>query len=145
MIDVLPIDQPGSQKLLKAYELSPTEQAQVLFLASGKPAELKRLASDKDYFAAKTAVVTDARTFLQADVYTKLTIIKKYNDRVGALDFLAMCARLLSFTLLRQKNVSSADMMVALDEVMKRIEANGHVRTQLMYLVTRPKRDTIDI
>lgn len=136
-LGVLLIDEATSKTLLDTYTLTPTERAQSLFLAAGRPAELTRLASNPDYFASTTAVVTDARTFLQADSYTRLTIIKSYTDRVAAQRFLGMAARLLTFTLLRQKNFSSADGMAVLDEAMKRIDANAHVRTQLMWLVTK--------
>lgn len=136
-IDVMPISETLSKTLLTQSELSPTEQVQALFLASGRPAELVRLATDREYFASQSVVVTDARTFLQTDDYARLTVIKKYTDRTAALKFLSMCAQLLTYSLLKQRNYSVADVMETLEIVMKRIEANGHVRTHLLYLVTK--------
>lgn len=137
IIPLLPITEAQSKELLDNYSLDQTARAQALFLASGHPAELVRLASDPENLAKNSVIVTDARSFLQADDYTRLVIIKKYTDRNLALEFLAMCAKLLSFSLLRQRNYNSADIMPVLDKVMGRIEANGHVRTHLMYLVTK--------
>jgi len=136
-IAVLPINEIASKKLLSGYDLTPTQQLQALFLASGHPAELTRLASDSEYFATQSVVVTDARSFLQTDDYSRLIIIKKYGDRPAALRFLEMCAKLLTFSLLKQRNYSAADIMGVIEQVMKRIDANGHVRTHLVYLVTK--------
>lgn len=136
-IGVLPITEAESKQILAGHELTDTQQLQALFLAAGKPAELTRLASDQEYLTAKSTVVTDARSFIQADDYSRLVIIKKYTDRTAALQFLAMCAKLLTFSLLKQRNYNAADTMDVLDGVIKRIDANGHVRTHLMYLVTK--------
>lgn len=137
MVQLLPITAAQSQALLKNYPLDETTTRQALFLATGHPAELTRLARDTEYFADRSVVVTDARNFLQADDYGRLVIIKKYTDRTNALELLGMCARLLSFNLLKQRNYGAADVMDVLDGVMRRIEANGHVRTHLMHLVTK--------
>lgn len=137
MVQLLPITATQSQELLSGYSLDETTMRQALFLASGDPAELTRLAENTEYFAGRSVIVTDARAFLQADDYGRLVIIKKYTDRTNALEFLSMCARLLSFSLLKQRNYSAADVMNVLDGIMQRIEANGHVRTHLMYLVTK--------
>lgn len=137
IIAVRPLDEAMSKTVLESYDLSPTSQAQALFLASGQPAELIRLASDVDYFASQTTIVTDARSFLQTDQYARLIVMKKYMDRSAALTFLAMCSKLLTFSVLRQRNYSVTDAMEAVEIVMKRIEANGHVRTHLLYLVTK--------
>lgn len=137
LLPLLPITGPQSKKLLEGHSMDQTQQLQALFLAKGLPAELTRLAGDPDYLATRSVIVTDARTFLQTDDYARLVIIKKYGERVHALEFLAMCAKLLSFSVLKQRNYSAADIMDMLDSVMRRIEANGHVRTHLMYLVTK--------
>lgn len=136
-VAVLRVDESVSRELAAASALEAAQQAQVLFLAMGRPAEIKRLCEDADYFAAQVGVVTDARIFLQATTYGRLKVIKKYTDRANALVFLSTCAKLLTFSLLKQRNAAAADTMEAFDLVMSRIEANGHVRTQLMYLVTK--------
>lgn len=137
IIQLLPITVAQSQALLAKFSLDETVTRQALFLASGHPAELTRLAEKSDYFASRSVIVTDARNLLQSDDYGRLVIIKKYTDRTNALEFLGMTARLLSFSLLKQRNYGAADVMTVLDSVMQRIEANGHVRTHLMYLVTK--------
>lgn len=135
-IAVQPITQEQSQALLEQFGHDNAKKAQILFLANGRPAELIRLSSDEHYFAQQSELVADARAFLQSNTYSKLVLIKKYSDRTKALAFLHMCAQLLNFIVLKQKNSNMSDTMLALDTVMSRIEANGHVRTQLMYLAT---------
>ena len=136
-LNVMPIGETESKALLSGYSLSDTQQLQAMFLAAGKPAELTRLASDIEYLTARSTLVTDARTFLQTDDYSRLVIIKKYTDRSAALQFLDMCAKLLTFSLLKQRNFAAANTMEVLDTVLRRIDANGHVRTHLSYLVTK--------
>lgn len=136
-ISLLLVDEKTSRTVLGAFQLDDTQLRQALFLAGGRPAELTRLGSDPEYFQARTTVITDARTFLQADSYLRLTILRRYTERTAALGFLSMCARLLSFSVLKQRNYGLSDAMDVLETVAKRIEANGHVRTQLAYLVTK--------
>lgn len=136
-LSLLPITDAASAQLLAPFGLDETKARQALFLASGLPAELARLGSDAQYFADRTARITDARKFLQSDTYTRLTIIKGYTDRQAALDFVAMCSRLLTFTVFKQRNYDSFQSMDALETVGKRIAGNGHVKTHLAYLVTK--------
>lgn len=137
IIAVRMLTDDSSRALLSHYSLDETRERQALFLATGKPAELTRLATDDEYFAARVAVVTDARLFLQGTPYDRLVIVKKYTDRISAHTFLSMCTRLLRFNLVKQRHYASADLMPVFETVMKRVDANGHVRTQLMYLVTK--------
>lgn len=136
-IALLPVSDAESTVVLESFGLDETQTRQMLFLASGRPAELIRLGSDPEYFAKRSVVITDARTFLQADDYTRLTIIKQYIDRTAALEFLTMCAKLLTFSVFKQHAYALTDTMESVETVAKRIEANGHVRTQLAYLVTK--------
>jgi DNA polymerase-3 subunit delta' len=136
-INILPIGEKESRSVLQRYSLSDTQILQALFLAAGRPAELTRLADDTEYLTSQGRAISDARSFLQAKTYDRLKIIKNYTDRTAALQFLGMCAKLLTFSLLKQKHYAAADSMDLVDTVIKRINANGHVRTHLMYLVTK--------
>lgn len=136
-IEVLPTDQASSKTLLAGYDLSPEKRSQLLFLAAGRPAELVRLATNEEYFSSQASYIQDARAFIQAPAYDRLKIALKHADRESSLMFLSTTARLLSFTLLKQKNVAAADMLNILDDVSDRISRNAHVKTQLMYLVTK--------
>lgn len=137
VIAVRPIDETASIKLLSQYLLNDVRQRQILFLAAGKPAELVRLAGDEEYFKARVEVVSKARSFLEADTYGRLIAIKSLTDRAGALSFLTTCADLLTYGFIRQHNLAASQGMDELDEAMERIESGGHVRTQLLHVVTK--------
>lgn len=136
-IRIRPIDPTESKHLLLEYGVEESKLNQALFLASGMPAELVRLATDAEHFAARSHLVQDARAILQSDDYVRLSILNKYTDRIRALDLLTTCGMLLRFSVLKQRNYASADTMSVIDTVMRRIKANGHVRTHLMDLVTK--------
>lgn len=136
-IRILPVSRAGSASLINRYELTDQTRQQILFLATGRPAELVRLATDKGYFAERAALTTKVRDFLQLDTYGRLQIIDEITDRTKALQFLSVCGKLLSYSLFKQKNIAITDKLELIENTIKRLEANGHVRTQLMYLVTK--------
>jgi DNA polymerase-3 subunit delta' len=134
VIPVRPISSEQSAAALDTFDLSETERRQTLFLAAGRPAELIRLASDDGRLAEQGVIVGDARTFLSAGLYERLALTKRYTDRAAALQLLAMCAELLKFSLLKQAQAQNVAGMAHLETAMTRIQANGHVRTHLMWL-----------
>lgn len=127
-----------SEKLLDELNLiDGRKRSQALFLASGMPAELTRLASDETYFTEQVTYVEDARAIIQGNLYERLRTITSYTDRVKALKLISVIGRLMTFSLLKQKQMSVLPAVDALDLASERIHANGHVRTQLMYLMTK--------
>ena len=126
-----------SLQVLDNYDLDSKKRSQLLFLASGRPAELIRLSSDNDYFNKQALTIADARQLLQASMYERLSVVKKYTDRESALQLLVTTSNLLGFSLLKQKNHHAADLLPHFSETIDHIVANGHVRTHLMHLVTK--------
>lgn len=127
-----------SEKLLEELGLTEArKRSQALFLASGMPAELTRLASDDKYFTEQVTYVEDARGIIQGSLYDRLRTITAYTDRAKALRLISVIGRLMTFSLLKQKQLSVIPAVDALDLASERINANGHVRTQLMYLMTK--------
>lgn len=137
IVGVRAVSQEQSSALISSYDLDPTRARQALFLGAGKPAELIRLASDDEHFAEQAGFVTDARAFLQSNTYDRLVLLKKYSERTSALAFISMCMKLLKFNLIKQRHYASAELIPVLETAARRIEANGHVRTHLMCLVTK--------
>jgi replication-associated recombination protein RarA len=127
-----------SEQLLEKLKLTDSKKRQqALFLASGLPAELSRLAGDDDYFRGQVKYVEDARAILQGSTYERLRIITAYTDRMAALRLVTVIEHLIRFSVLKQKQLASISAVDVLDLVSERISGNGHVRTQLMYLMTR--------
>lgn len=65
------------------------KKTQLRFIAAGLPAEIIRLLSNPAHFEAKAKVITDARIFLQADIYQKMKLIHTYrSNRAETLQLL---------------------------------------------------------
>jgi len=132
------LSQAQSEKLLDTLKLTDAKKrSQALFLADGLPAELTRLASDESYFAEQVKYVEDARSVIQGSLYDRLRIITGYTDRLAALKLISVIGHLIRFSILKQKQLTSVAVVDVLDQASERINANGHVRTQLMYLMTK--------
>lgn len=137
-VGVKQLTQSQSEALLSELKLTDTKKrSQALFLAGGLPAELTRLASSEAYFAEQVKYVEDARAIIQGNLYDRLRASTGYTDRTKALKLIAVIGRLIRFSILKQKQVASVAVVDALDLASERISANGHVRTQLMYLMTK--------
>lgn len=134
-IEALRVSRSASQDLLDELNVQDkTKRAQLLFIAEGLPAELRRLALDEEYFNARSDYIRDAREFIQAEQYQKYRIIEKYkDDRQKAIRLLSDTAKILS------QNVSRTDS--ALKQIrdilgaIERIEANANVRLCLTQVV----------
>ena len=134
-IELRPVDAEQSSNLIKTAPAA--EQKRLLFIAQGLPAELTRLNQDKDYFAAQAELVNVARKLLQADQYDRLIITKDYKDRAAAIQLVKMVGRLLEFSVLHQLRADLANALELVEHVHGNLRANGNVRIQLDYLVTK--------
>lgn len=132
-VDVRPVTKQQSEALLDALGVSDaTKRAQLLFIASGLPAELTRLVEDDDYFAARASLVKDARSFVSGSPYNRLYIAKKYKDsRADALTLLEDAMRLLKMTLATNGDAATLRMLGRFEVLHKRITEQGNVRLQL--------------
>lgn len=134
-ITVREIPSVDAQSLLRKLHITDaTKLQQMLFLASGLPAELTRLAKNEGYFLEQSQAIRVARDFLAGSTYERLVIANKLTNRVDALQFVGLVARLLDFS--SKKKVGGLDekTATAIETAAERISNNGHVRTQLINL-----------
>lgn len=131
------VSDADSRAFIKKNGISDTRKTeQLLFLASGLPAELTRLIKDEARFATQSKYVADARTLLQGTPYERAMIAHKYHgDRVSALDMLTLGQRIARHSL----QTTATEALVARTEHLantyERIAANGNIRLQLMDFV----------
>lgn len=131
-LEVKPITVEQSENLLDTLKITDAQKrAQLLFIASGLPAELSRLAQDDDYFQERTQIVRDAREFVQGNAYQRLQLAQQYKDsRPQALllvnDSLKMLERAV-----RDGKSELVPVIAAMIATYERIEANGNIRLQL--------------
>ena len=130
--EVRPITKAQSEELLDSLKIfDEKKRTQLLFMATGLPAELTRLAADDAYFEKRSQVLKDAQQFLKATPYERLVLAQAYkDDRAQALLLLDDAMKLL------QRNIAGGrtDLIVKIDDLLKvydRIAANGNVRLQL--------------
>lgn len=132
-IDVRPITKDQSEELLFKLKVRDERQkAQLLFIASGYPAELTRLVADKEYFEHRSSIIKDAREYVTGNAYSRLLLAKKYKDnRSLALTLVSDAMKLLSNTLVNGGDSSTVVTLSQLEEIHGRITGNGNIRLQL--------------
>ena len=132
-IEVKRISDHDSQTFIASLVADKNKQAQVAFLAQGRPAAIVRLARDTDIFESQAAVIRDAREFFQASSYRRLILINAYSGRDAALELLNALSGLLMFTQRKGENVP-ATQYDAVVSATDNIHDNAHVKLQLMKL-----------
>jgi DNA polymerase-3 subunit delta' len=114
----------------------PTKRAQLLFIASGLPAELSRLAHDTAYFSARAAIIGDAHTLLQGDTYQRLLVAQKYqSDRTTALRLIDGALTILRRSMSSKPQASLTPQLEQLLAIKEAISAQHNIRLQLTRFV----------
>jgi hypothetical protein len=136
-VTFLPINIKQSEKLLDDYGLTnATKRSQMLFMASGLPAEIIRLASDDDYFEARSSIIRDARDMLSGRTYNKLLIAHKYKDsRVDALTLLIDVGKILKRSINDNPSTAAIKRIDFALQAYQKIEGNANIRLCLARFV----------
>lgn len=136
-IRVQPITTEQSKKLIADENVNdPHKIQQLLFVANGKPAELKRLINNSNMFTERVRTVTDAREYLQGNPYQKAIVVQRYaGDRLAALNLVQQSIRLLLFSITKQPSAASIARADQLSMIYDRIASNGNIRLQLTTFV----------
>jgi DNA polymerase III delta prime subunit len=131
--DVNPITLAQSEELLDELKvIDKTKRSQLLFIATGLPAQLVVLAHDDRAFEARAQIIRDARTYIQGSMYDRLKLSLAYKDnREGSLTLLLDAMKLLQDSLKTGNNPAQVKIIALLLKAHERIEANGNVRLQL--------------
>lgn len=134
---VEPISETQTFALLDSLGITDSKKKnQLIYLASGHPAELIRLARDEAYFKKRADTMTDTRNFLRGDAYEKLLIVNKYHhnrtDALQLIDSALLVTRKSLTTKPQPRLVAELDILLNIQE---RIEANCNIRLQLMSFV----------
>lgn len=134
---VRPITEEESAAFIKSLGITDDKtKAQLLFIAAGLPAELTRLAGDKEYFAAQAALTTDARDLLTASTYDRLRIIAKYQaNRDQALGLIDRALALARRTMSANPQTALLAQLDGLLEARANIAGNQSARLQLAQFV----------
>lgn len=132
-LDMQHVTTAQSNELLDDLGITdPTKRSQLLYMATGLPAELTKLASDQEYFEQGASVVRDARDLLQASVYDKLVLAQKYKDnRPGVLRLIEVAMNMLRQSMTNNAEAATTKKLEQLLATYDAIAANGNIRLQL--------------
>lgn len=123
LLDDLSITQPEAVK-------------QILFLASGRPALIKKYAADPALLATKASCIADARLLIQGKMPEKLRVIQHYSvDRHTALSLLESAIAIVEYSLGQHPKAAHVNLVERLVRAYDRIAANGTVRLNLLLIV----------
>lgn len=134
---IKPISAEDSKALITKLGITdPRKTQQLLFMASGKPAELSRLIANEKLFSEQAKLMADARTLIQGKPYQRAIIVGQYySDRAKTLQLLTLAQSIISFTLASNPSRELVAMADRLADTYDRILANGSTRLQLMNFV----------
>lgn len=137
LIELLPLTKDQSIKYLQTLGVKDdTKITQLLFIASGLPEELAKLATDEEYFNKRALIIKDARILLQGNAYQKLLLGDKYkNDRENSLTLLNDAMKQLQMSMMNSQDTALIDNLQLLLNAYDRITANGNIRLQLATVI----------
>lgn len=138
-VHVDPISRADSERLIHQLGITDARKTQqLLFLASGRPAELTRLATDDKRFGEQVRYITDARQFLEGKPYEKIMIAFRYQkSRSDALAMLSLAQTILRSSLASRPSREIIHTADRLATVYERVLANGNIRLQLLSFVVK--------
>lgn len=130
---VHPVSQTETKEFIASLGVTDAKkQTQLLFIASGLPAEITRVAKDDEYFMKRARVVGQARDFLQHDPYKKMLLIQEYkNDRDSAISLIDSCIFILRRTLSAKPQQAIISQLELLLYIRENISANYNISLQL--------------
>lgn len=136
-LDIKPITSIQTNKLLDSLELTDDKKrSQLIFMATGLPAELTNLATDIEYFEKRSFMMRDARRLIGSNMYQKLLIAQKYkDDRRVALLLLLDATNILQKSIIANPQIDAINYIDKLLKTYQRIEANGNIRLCLAQMV----------
>ncbi len=137
VIHLRPISDVQSKQLLSDLKVTDsTKIAQMLFMASGRPAELTRLATDETYFNQRSNQVRDARQILRGTNYQKLIVAHQYkDDRQATLGLLLGAANILKISINSNPQPDAISRLDVILDTYQKIDAGGNIRLCLARII----------
>ena len=132
-VPVMPVTDVQSEQLLDTLKITDSVQRrQMLFMASGLPDELTRLAKEKKYFNEQSNYVRLAKQMLEGSMYSRLVAVQQQKlTRSEALKLLDVAIRMIEKT----KHEASISRLPHLLKAVESIHRGGSVKLQLALAV----------
>lgn len=135
-LEIVPISDKQTDLLLDNLGVdSDKKRLQIRYMALGLPAEITRLIGDKEYFAARSTSIREAREFMQASRYQKLiTSYKIGNDRERAMNLLTDAANITELSIKQKPDPKLVGLLSNIILAQEKLLADGNIRSQLLRL-----------
>ncbi len=118
--------------ITSVHVTDPTKRARLAFVGRGRPALIKRLATDESLYESRVKIMSDAKTLLGNDTYEKLRIIHSYKDnRADALTLVDDMNHQLQTIIRSQPDARLAAQIEGHLRARDRILMGGNIRLQL--------------
>ena len=135
-VNIRAVSEAESRVLLENYSVTqPRLKSQIMFLASGLPAEIVRLCDNETYRSQKLEQAGIAKEFVTGTRFEQLQLIAKLTSRETAQEVIRLAIRMVSAQLDKNQNEPILNKLNAMLDVSESLSQNGHVRTQLLRLV----------
>lgn len=139
VVAVNPLGQVDSSQLIQKLGVTDQKQAaQLLFIAGGRPGELTRLATDKQYCKHQLELVHLAKSLIQLSPFERLAAVQELaKDRIDCLRVLAAMEQIVIASMKRSSDPRPlVNLAQQLEIASQRIVQNGNTRAQLLALFT---------
>jgi len=136
-LELKPITEAQSNLFLDSLNIEDnTKRSQLLFMASGLPAELFRLVNDEQYFTKRSLMIRNARELIIGTSYQKLLIAQKYkDDRQAVMTLLLDMANILKKSIIANPKIDAINRIDSILGAYQKIEANGNIRLCLARMI----------
>ncbi len=123
----------ASLQLVKGLGVKEADkQRQILYMASGNPAEIYRLATNEAYFANFLDKMDKIKAFVSGSKYEKLCVVNTLkDDRLACLEFIELLVQILRRSVAKQPERATMQWIDKLLDAYEAIAANGNIRLQM--------------
>lgn len=139
-----PVPQTRLQQFIQqqAPNLSTATVAQIVFVAQGRPGVAAALLQDSDALEHTREVMQQAKELLRHSPYQKLTRINALTkDRAHCTEVLEALLHMASLQVAKAETTKLnqwVNLSNNLQTVLQRLQQNGNLKAQLLWLFTRP-------
>ena len=136
---VPPISQQASSELLKSLGVhDELAVRRLLFIASGLPAELCRMADSPADFKVLGERAATAKAFVEGNTYQRMVVISSLkDDRSGAIELIEVILLMLRKSIGSMNHSHTIRLIDNLISCSESIRANGNIRVQFMRAITK--------
>jgi hypothetical protein len=132
-LNVQPISDQQTNDIIEELQITDAvKKSRLAFISRGRPALLKRLASDENAYDDRVRIMSDAKVLLSGTPYDRLGIVHKYkDDRANTLTLIDDINYQLQTIIKKQPDRKIASEISKHLETYAKVSSGGNIRLQL--------------